>query len=179
MKGFRSALVALVIAGCMSTPVVQTDFDASTDFSSYGSYAWRQEPAVRNPLMKQRLVAAIDEALAARGWRRVPESQADVALVAHVATHEEQTLETFYDDADWNGWSWRHGGMSVRRPYATRVYRYTVGTLVLDMFDTRSRRAIWRATAEGAVPSTPAETSAAIESAVDRMFERFPAVASR
>lgn len=178
MGGHRVACAALLLAGCMSMPVVQTDFDSATDFSAYRSYAWRQEPPITNPLMKQRLVAAIDSALSARGWQRVDESEADVALVANVATHEEQTLETFYEDPGWNDWTWRHGSMSAR-PYATRVYRYTVGTLVLDMFDTRSRRAVWRATAEGTVPSTPARTRAAIDDAVQRMFARFPGVSPR
>ena len=123
--------------------------------------------------MRQRLVAAIEARLQAKGWSSAPESEADIALVGNVASREEQTIETFYEGPAWGEWEWRgvtgHGGYRT-----THVYNYTVGTLVLDMFDTRTRKAVWRATAEGTVPSTPKQVDAALQAAVDKMFAEFP-----
>ncbi len=168
-----SAMVPLLLAACVSAPTVQTDYDPAVTFSRYHTYAWRQEPPVRNPLVRQRLVAAIDTQLQAKGWSRVPEASADIALVGNVATREEQTLDTFYEGPDWGGWGWR--GISGYGGYrTTHVYTYTVGTLVLDMFDTRTKQAVWRATAEGTVPGTPEKVNAAVQKAVDRMFAGFP-----
>lgn len=167
------AMVPLLLAGCASGPTVHTDYDPAATFAQYRTYAWRQEPPVSNPLVRQRIVAAIDAQLQAKGWSRGPETTADVALVGNVATREEQTLDTFYDGPDWGGWGWR--GVSGYGGYrTTHVYTYTVGTLVLDMFDTRTKQAVWRATAEGTVPSTPAKVNAAVQTAVDRMFAKFP-----
>ena len=174
MKRLPILASALLLAACASSPVVHTDYDPAAAFSGYRSYAWRQEPAVRNPLARQRLVAAIDAALADRGWTLVPEAQADVALVGNVATREEQTLDTFYGGPDWGGWGWR-GGWGVGVGYrTTQVRTYTIGTFVLDMFDTKTKRAIWRGTAEGTIPSTPEKTNQAIQKAVTKMFAGFP-----
>ena len=51
---------------------------------------------------------------------------------------------------------------------------YTVGTLVVDMFDAGTKRAIWSAMAEDVVPDTPAEINADIDNAIARMFIGFP-----
>ena len=167
------AMATVLVAACVSTPVVQTDHDPAAAFSAYRTYAWRQEPPASNPLVRQRLVAAIEARLQAKGWSPAPESEADIALVGNVASREEQTIETFYEGPGWSEWEWRgvtgHGGYRT-----TRVYTYTVGTLVLDMFDTRTRKAVWRATAEGTVPATPKQVDAAMQAAVDKMFAEFP-----
>lgn len=174
MKSLLILATTLLLVACGPNPLVRTDFDPAVDLSGYDTYAWRQEPPVSNPLMKQRLVAAIDAELAAHGWSRVAESDADVALVGNVATREEQTLERFYSGPDWGGWGWQGVGSIGPRYQTTRVYSYTVGTLVLDMFDTKTRRAVWRATAEGTVPDTPAKTTEAIQIAARKMFAGFP-----
>lgn len=174
MKGFPVLASTLLLAACASDPVVRTDHDPAAGFADYRTYAWQQEPPISNPLVKQRLVAAIDAELAAHGWARASEDEADVALVGNVATHREQTLETFYGDPGWGEWGWRGVGGVGGHYRTTHVYTYTVGTLVLDMFDTKTRRAVWRATAEGTVPETPERTNAAIRKAVIRMFAGFP-----
>ena len=76
MKHLLLLLAACLLAGCACGPVVHTDHDASAAFDRYRAYAWRQEPPIANPLLKQRVVAAVDAQLANRGWRRVPESEA-------------------------------------------------------------------------------------------------------
>ena len=56
----------------------------------------------------------------------------------------------------------------------TRVRTYTVGTLVLDMFDASTKRAIWRGTASGTVSDSPEKNQAAVEAALDKMLSAFP-----
>jgi len=174
MKRLIVLAMTLLLAACASGPLVRTDYDPSVSFAGYRTYAWRQEPAIKNPLVKQRLIAAIDAQLAGKGWTKAPEQQADIALVGNVATREEQTLETFYGDPDWGAWAWQGAWAAGPRYRTTHVYSYTVGTFVLDMFDSRTMRAVWRATAEGTVPETPEKTSAAIQKAVTKMFAGFP-----
>ena len=164
----------LLLVGCASSPEVYTDRDAGTDFAGYSRYAWREEPATRSPLVRQRLVSGIDAQLQAKGWRKVSEPEAEAVLAVHVASHDEQTIDTFYGDPAWVGWNW-HGVQGVGGGHATtRVTTYKVGTLVIDMFDARSQRAIWRATAEGTVPETPEKINAAIDATIPRMFVGFP-----
>lgn len=170
------AVAGLLLAGCASSPVVHTDYDPAATFATYRTYAWRQPPPVTNPLVRQRLIDAIEAQLASKGWTQVAEADADIALVGNVATHEEQTLDTFYGGPDWGGWGWQGvGGIAVSGRYrTTQIHSYTVGTLVLDMFDTHSMRAVWRGTAEGTVPATPEKVNAAVQKAVTKMFAEFP-----
>ena len=173
MKLLAIASIAL-LAACASTPDVQVDHDPAVDFTRYRTYSWAQEPQVSNPLVQQRIVAGVDARLAQRGWTRA--ETGDIAIVANVATSQKQTLDTFYSGTGMGGWGWgpgwgAYGGMGTA---TTRVNTYTVGTLVLDMFDASTKRAVWRGTASGTVPETPEKTAAAVNAALDKMFATFP-----
>jgi hypothetical protein len=54
------------------------------------------------------------------------------------------------------------------------VHSFTVGTLAVDMFDARTRQAIWRGTADGAIKKNPTKATADIQTAVAKMFATFP-----
>lgn len=179
MKRFLLLLAASLLAACASGPQVYTDHDPAATFDRYRTYAWRQPPPISNPLLKQRVVEAVDAQLASRGWRLVPEADADVVLVSNVSAHEEQTIDAFYDGPDWIGWGWREGigvGGGMRH---VEVRNYRIGTLVLDMFDVATRRAVWRATAEGTVPGSEAQMTRHALAAVEAMFRDFPPGAAR
>ncbi len=175
----RLALIVaslLTLAACASIPAVQTDHDPAVDFSRYQTYSWREKPAGGTALTMQRIVMRIDEQLQAKGWRLASGDSADIAVAAHVATHREHRLDTFYDGPMWNGWGW-YGPWAWGPPMGyqrTRVTNYTIGTLVVDMFDTRTKRAVWSGMAEDTIPDTPQKINADIDAAVAKMFVGFP-----
>jgi len=179
-------LLGLLLAGCASSPIVKTDADPSANFTAYHTYTWAQKPKDLPPLQQQRLVAAIDAKLQQQGWTQSADGQ--VALVANVATREKQTLDTFYSGPTFAGWGWRNPWRMGPAAYwgpgfgpgmgmgdaTTTVDTYTVGTLVLDMFDTKTKQAVWRGSVSGDVPDSPQKLDAAIQAGVDRMFATFP-----
>ena len=62
-------------------------------------------------------------------------------IVAMETTHNQQTLNTFYDGYG-GGWRWRgFGGFGEA---TTTVENYRVGSLVFDIFDARTEKLIWR-----------------------------------
>ena len=162
-----AAIAGLTISACASTPAVQTDADAHAPFASYRTYTWLQTPKQGSPLMQQRIVASIDAKLGALGWTRVAAPAADVAVAANVMTQKEHSIDTFYAGPGWGAWGWR-------RPTSVDVRTYTVGTLVVDMFDARSKQAIWRGTAAGTIPKSQEKASAGLQAGVDKMFAGFP-----
>ncbi|MBU8977911.1 MULTISPECIES: DUF4136 domain-containing protein [unclassified Lysobacter] len=176
MKHLVSSAVLLVaLAGCASTPTVHTDYDPGTPFSSYRTYTWLKKPEGRSPLVEQRVVAAIDAKLAAHGWQQTSGTDADVGIAAHVATQQQQTLDTFYSGPAWGGYGWGRWGGGVGMGSATTTVRnYEVGTLVVDMFDMKTKQAIWRGTASGTVPDSPEQVNAKAQAGVDKMFADFP-----
>lgn len=171
-----ATILALVLAAC-ATPRVYTDYNPSAQFTQYRSYSWREKAEKAPPLVAQRIVDAVDAQLSAKGWTRVPEG-GDIMLAAHVASRQEYELDTFYSDPFWGGWGWHGGwgrGWGMRTGFdTTRVRSYTVGTLILDMFDAKTKQAVWRATAEGTVSRNPEKVTADIHAAVAKMFAEFP-----
>lgn len=168
--------VAGTLSACATTPIVHTDHNPAAQFGNYRSYSWREKADKAPPLVAQRIVDAVDAQLRAKGWTPVA-SGGDVVLAAHVATRQEYELDTFYSDPFWGGWGWRHWGpgWGLHAGINTaRVRSYTVGTLVLDMFDANTKQAIWSGTAEGTVPRDPRKHTEQIQAGVAKMFAEFP-----
>lgn len=176
MKAFAIAVLATSLVACASTPTVHTDFDPGANFASFKTYSWAMKPQGGSPLVTQRIVDGVDARLAARGWTQAA-TGGDVALAAHIVTSQRQTLDTFYTGSNMGGWGWRGGGWGGGMGMGsatTTVRTYDVGTLVVDMFDARTKQAVWRGTASGTVPRTPERTNAAVEAGLDRLFASFP-----
>ncbi|MET0890595.1 MAG: DUF4136 domain-containing protein [Stenotrophomonas maltophilia] len=176
MKALCIAVVAASLVACASTPTVNTDFDPAANFGAYRTYSWAVKPTAGSPLVQQRIVDGINARLQAKGLREVP--QGDIALAAHTVTDRKQTLDTFYTGTGMGGWGWRGGWGGGMGNATTTVRTYEVGTLVLDMFDTRTKQAVWRGTASSTVPSSPDKINAAVEIALDKMLAGFPPAAT-
>jgi len=176
VKRLYLPLVACLVASCASDPVIQTDRDPAVDLSQYRSYAWKQEPPISNPLLKQRVVAGVDAEMAKKGWQAVPEAQANLLLVGNVSSREDATLDYFYEGNAWAGWEWRAG---ANRPMQRVELRsFTIGTLVIDAFDASSQRAVWRGVAQGTVPESEEHRSRGATKAIKDMFVDFPRAAA-
>jgi len=168
---------ASVLAGCASTPKVTIDSAPGAELGASRTYSWSVLPASGAPLVDQRIVAGIDARLDAKGWKRQAQG-GQITLAAHVATRQQQSRETFYTGTALGGWGWRGragwiGGPGIAQS-TTRVNEYEVGSLVVDMFDTGTHQAIWRGTASGTVPASPAKLDAALDAGLDKMFAAFP-----
>src|SRR5258705_4874905 len=70
-----AAAVGTLLAGPAAfAQDVNTDFDRSANFASYRTYAWTPGTPSPNPLGEQRIHAAVDQQLAAKGFSMVTES---------------------------------------------------------------------------------------------------------
>jgi hypothetical protein len=170
MKIFLSALavvMALSVIGLADD--IHTDYDKKADFSHYHTYTWHKVKAT-NSLWEQRITDAVDKDLQAKGWQKV-DSDGDVAITAIGATQDKQEYQTFYNgfEPGWGWWGWRGP-----RNETTEVINYRTGTLVLDMYDTNSKRLIWRGTASDTVDKKPEKNEKKLEKAVDKMLDKFP-----
>ena len=93
----------LFFAAALSAEHVKTDYNRSVDFHQFHTYSW-ETVRTADPLWVDRIKSAVDSVLAGKGWTRV-ESAGDVAIVAVEMTHNQQTLNTFYDNFG-RGWRW-------------------------------------------------------------------------
>jgi hypothetical protein len=147
---------------------VSVDYDRHADFGRYHTYSWMGTQA-GNSLWRDRIIAAVDSQLAAKGWKRVG-SGGDAAVSAFGMVTEKDTIETYY--TGYPGWGWR-GWVGIGNA-TTTVIPEKVGNLTVDVFDAGTKQLIWRGTASEAVSSKPEKNEKRLEEAVDKMFKRFP-----
>ena len=148
---------------------VKTDFDHQANFSQYKTYSW-QEIKPENSLWDARIKSAVDAQLQAKGWTQVA-SGGDVAIVAIATTKTQRTLQTFYDGFG-GGWRWRgFGGMGEA---TTTEQDYKEGTLVVDMYDAKTKQLIWRGSAEDTLSNNADKNEKNLDKGVAKMFKKFP-----
>ena len=173
MQKVMLALVGLtlVFAGMASAQQVKTDYDRSANFALYKTYSW-EHVETKDPLNIDRIKHAVNTVLAARGWTMV-DSGADVAVVAMEITRDQQTLNTFYDGLG-GGWGWRRFGGGGFGEATTTTDTYTVGTVVVDLFDTKTKQLIWRGSASDTLSNNSDKNIKNLNESVDKMFKHFP-----
>jgi Domain of unknown function (DUF4136) len=173
MQKVMLALVGmtLVFAGMASAQQVKTDYDRSANFALYKTYSW-EHVETKDPLNVDRIKHAVNAVLAARGWTMV-DSGADVAVVAMEITRDQQTLNTFYDGLG-GGWGWRRFGGGGFGEATTTTDTYKVGTVVVDLFDTKTKQLIWRGSASDTLSNNSDKNIKNLNESVDKMFKHFP-----
>src|SRR4051794_6240687 len=97
-----SAMLAFVFLFAISARAdkVTSDYDHTVSFSKYHTFMWVREPEPEYGFMKERIMAAVNAELTAKGLREVNDG-ADLGVGANVATAEEHTWQTYYDGPGW------------------------------------------------------------------------------
>jgi len=162
---------AVFSSAASSAQQVRTDYDRTTDFSQYRTYSW-QNVHTEDPFWVDRIKAAVDPVLAAKGWTKV-ESDGDVSIMAMEMTQEHRTLNTYYENYG-GGWNWLGRGFGDFGTATTTENVYNVGTLVIDLFDTSAKRIIWRGSVSETISHKSSKNISNLEKGVRMMFERFP-----
>jgi hypothetical protein len=164
-------LGSMLLAAPAFAQQVSTDYDHTANFSQYHTYSWHQVKT-SNPLDVQRIKDAMDRDLSSKGWQMVP-SGGNVSVAAVCATHNQQEYTSFYDGLGGFGWrrGWGGGGFGET---TTTVQQIPVGTLVIDMYDTATKKLVWRGTVSETLSSKPEKNTQKLDKAVNKLFEKFP-----
>ena len=153
--------------GMLLAAAVTTDYDHAIDFSEYHTYTWLKIQAP-DSIWEDRIRRAVDAELAAKGWTQDPAARASVA--AFGSTYTQPHMETFYTGFG-GGWRWRGFGDGFA---TTTVEKTPVGMLVVDIFDSGSKKLLWRGRASDVLAEKPDKDEKKMEKAVTEMFKRFP-----
>jgi hypothetical protein len=170
MKARHSVCVSIALVVLLSTASfgqqVKTDYDHGANFGQYKSYSW-EKVETPDPLWVDRIKSAVSAALTAKGWTQV-DSGGDVSIMAIDITQNRQTLDTYYNNFG-GGWRWGGFGQST-----TNVETYQVGTLVVDMFDSKTKKLIWRGSASDTLSDKTEKNIKNLDKGVQKMFKDFP-----
>jgi Domain of unknown function (DUF4136) len=171
------AAAAIVLVPALAiAQKVSYDFDKAAPFPSFKTYAMKEGTKVGQPLIDDRIVAAIDTALAAKGFTK-NESTPDVFVVYHVAFDKQKDISTFSSGYGGGygpyGWGWG-GGMGGTT--STQVRDILIGTLVIDMADAKDKKVVWRGMGvkEINTQAKPEKRDKSITEAVNKIFKNYP-----
>ncbi len=156
---------------------VKIDFDKNFNFSPIKTYSMKLGTAWGNDLSQRRVMTEFDEAIAAKGWKKVDEAQADIHVVLHGATQTKRDATTFYSGG-MGGYGYHYGGMGMGTA-STVVNEYQVGTVVVDMFDPKSKSLVFRGIAEGEISDNAERNAKRLDKASTKMFKDFPPAAKK
>ena len=162
-----TAAGVVLFANAVFAQHVKTDYDRGANFAQYKTYSWTKVQT-QDPLWVDRIKSAVNAQMAAKGLTEMP-SGGDVAIVAVEMTRNQQTLNTFYDGFG-GGWRWGGGFGDA----TTTVDNYKVGTLVVDLFDARTKTLIWRGSAADTLSNKSANNIKNLDKGVQKMFGHFP-----
>jgi hypothetical protein len=168
-------------AAACSSIEVKTQYDAKVDFSRYRTFDWVPKPTTTGPLAhvapeyRARLEHAVEVALDAKGLHKAPSNVApDLQLDYHVRLRIDQ--DTWVSNWGWpylptSQADWGYAYSNLPGP-AVEVRDYEVGTLVMDIVDTKERRLVWRGSATGA--ADPSATQSMLVSEAQRVLASYP-----
>ena len=177
MKALRAVLTGslLMLSAVAAAQDVKIDFDKAFDFSTVKTYSIKIGTTWGNNLSERRVLGEIDEAIAGKGWKKVDDGQANIFVILHGATQTKRSASTFYSGMG----GYRYGGMGGMGTAQTVVDEYRVGTLVVDMFEPKTKNLVFRGTAEDELSDNPERNAKRLEKASTRMFKDFPPAAKR
>ena len=165
MKNTIAAAVALLVTSAVVyAQKVNVDSDPAAPFATYKTYAWVDGTPAPNPLNEERLHMSVDAQLALKGLR-MNTTNPDVVVVTHVTTKERQKLVV----SGFGYGPWWGGGLGT-----ANVETYVDGTLVVDLYDAKTKKMVWRGVATATASDKPTKNAAKMNKALDKMFEKFP-----
>ena len=197
MKKTRSGLFALTIlvlmSGCGSSKIL-SDKDSTVDFSKFKTfeyYGWAEHSdKLLSPFDKERIEEAFGRELAKRGLKGVQKSAGGDLLITLYIVTVDKTRTTANTTSMGMGMSMGYGGYGYGYRYGGygpgygwgggtshttySEHDYTVGTLIIDVYDAKEKKLIWEASITDTINEKTRGREARIDKVVMYMMKEYP-----
>jgi hypothetical protein len=167
-KLFSSALAVallLVTAGTLAAQDVRYNFMPGADFSKYRTYKWvNTGDAHPDQIMDAQIKQAVDLQLASKGMTKTGDDKADLYIGYQTSVNQE---------TQWDAWGSRAFGMGTGSWTSSTI---SVGTLVLDMYDPRTKQLVWTGSATKTIdPSSNHEKNMKnLDKSMAKLLKNYP-----
>jgi hypothetical protein len=159
---------ALVLAACATQAEISSDYDRSADFAAFHTFTLnqREHPGISNPLVAVRVEQDITAALQRSGYTLAANpASADFLVDFTIGAQDRMDVQSY--PAPLPGGPLWGSNIDVRQ--------YREGTLTIDIFDQRTHRPVWHASAQKELTrkdlQQPAEP---VSEAVTSVLAKFP-----
>ena len=179
MKAFKIFSVLFFISFIVSCSIydVKYDYDRQADFTEFKTFDWMQVPekADIDSLILQRVKNAVNAELKAKGLM-MSSNNPDFLIAEHLGKMNKVRVTDWgygYGAYERYGRSWGSRGIST--------HQYEEGFLILDFVDTKSKKLIWRGSANAEVQhvNTPEKSEKLINAAVKEILKKYPPSSSK
>lgn len=170
-------LVMVAVAVPAAAQKVYVDYDRSVDPGSYTTFAWAETPPTsleaNFPLGHSFIKNSIEYEMTGAGLVEDTEDP-DLYVTYHTASKESlQLMVTSFGYSYGPGWGWDpFWGMSAGAS-SVQVNTYDKGTLIIDIWDARTKQAVWRGTASKVVSEDPEKALRQIDKAITKIVEKY------
>jgi hypothetical protein len=173
MKSSTALIAALVLAPvALLAQKTSFDYDKTANFATFKTYALKDGTKVGDPLIDNRIVAAIKSELGAKGLTETA-AKPDITVIYHVAFDKKQDITAYSTGGGPYGYRWGGGWGGTTN---VRVNEILVGTLVVDVADANKNEVVWRGMGvkEVDVQAKADKRDKNINAAVKKILKDFP-----
>ena len=187
-----AVLMAFSLTGC-STVTLMTDIDQDPDFTfaNVEDYVFLDQK--QNSLTDTHITKAIKQNLAAKGYRETMRGDADTYILFHLDVQSTTKVQTDYEYVGIRPYPYNHykphSKTDLPRPHidpyyydrslrsTTQTYEYKEGKLIVDFYDPKTNRVVWRGIAKDELQdhNTPQKKIKYINTVIDELLKTFPA----
>ncbi len=183
-------LSMLALSACATAIKSTVDVADNADFAELNTFAWMTDQATSeqralsndlNPLHEHRIRAAVEAELERNGYGKAARDEADFVIFVRLAVTDHLQVREFYGSYGYNYYGYytgyRHYPSYGYYPGLSRssvsVQTVTEGSLIVDIFDNRSKEAIWHGSASKRLGRTDGAVEL-IDEDVTALLARFP-----
>jgi hypothetical protein len=193
---FLSVAAALALSACASGIQVRTALSPDASLNGLhtfrvlptpkpkiaGAIASTNDPMLVNSISNRALRADLAREFAGRGYVAI-DSNPDFCVAYYASTKQQLDVSHWdygytWQPRWWSGWGRRWGpdwGMQT----APIVTKYTEGTLIVDVFDPKTKGLLWRGQGIAPVSQNEQVYEQDLQKAVEAVVDKFPAASSK
>jgi hypothetical protein len=164
-------LVLLFLVASCSSVRVTSDYDSTTDFSKYKTFAFYKKGIDKveiSDLDKRRILKAVEIEMLAKGFTK---SETPDVLV-NIFTKSRQKVDVYENNHFYMGWHpWYYGPN-----FGVQISKYTEGTLFVDLIDAEKKELVWQGIGRGGLTTSGnvAKKEERIKEFVAQIMEKYP-----
>jgi len=176
-KIFGLIVAATLAAVPAAAQKVYVDYSPLADFDSYKTFAWTDTPEAsiydNNPLNHSRIKHGVEYYLIKGGMSEDLENP-DLYVTYYGESDESVSVNTSLAGYGYGAnWVWDpYWGSSAGMTTTTPVI-HKAGTLVIDIWDAKTKKLVWRGTMSGTIPEDPQKGAKQIEKGIEKIVKKW------
>src|SRR5467141_1719459 len=188
---FVPAAAVVALAACASAVQVRTALSPDASLTGLRTFRVEQtpkpkianaqsnsDPMLVNSISNRALRSDLQQGFEKLGYA-VNDSTPDFCVAYYASTDQKLDITAWDYGYSLRPRWWRGWGPRYRDVYAPMVTQYTQGTVIVDVFDPKTKDLLWRGQGVAAVSNNQAEYVQGLQTTVGAILADFPAAAPR